>query len=239
MDRKRKTRLIVGLILLALLTAAVVAANSSLFELTEVSVEGNAAVSDGEIKEMLGLSEGTNLIRYFLKHFGRELPLDQRFKKLDVYFDWPHAARIEVEEESLIGCLYYQGAYLCLNRLGMVMDSFSELPEGLALIRGVTVGSFVVGEVPVTDDPEPFELVLSIGRILEKYGLSRSVKEINVRQPDSIVLYAEKLDVCCGSRDHLDEKLYVLKCLWDEQPEISGVLHIENLDKQIYLESKN
>ncbi len=239
MDKKKKRRLIAALSVLGLLTAVFAVLNSPVFELKEVAVEGEQVISEEEIKRTLGLTEGTNLFRYFVKHFGKEQLLDRRFKSMDVYLDWPDAARIEVEEEGLIGCLYFQGAYLCINRYGIVMETESGLPEALPLVRGVTVGSFVLGEVPVTDDNGPFETVLSVGSVLGKYGLNARIREISVRNADDIVLYAEGLEIRCGSCEDIDEKLYVVKCLWESSPDIRGILHLENPEGQIYLEGNS
>lgn len=222
----------------AVLLVILVLLNSSLFSLKHVEIEGNERVSDEEILEDLGLAEGTNLFRYMLSHWGTEPKVDPRLSSVDVYISWPDTVQIQVDESLTIGYVYFQGTYLCIDRKGHVVSSTYALDEDLPVIRGIEVGSFSLGESLDTRDTERYEAVVSICSILRKYNLSTVVKEVNIRSLDSIVLYTDQLDICCGDMKNMEKKIAVISGVLENPDTPGGVLHIEDINQQIYIEPK-
>lgn len=236
--RKSSRKLMVLLAIAFLLLVLILVLNSSIFSIKNITVEGNQRMSREEILEDFGLEEGVNLFRYFLNHIGRTLSPDPRLDSVDVYVQWPNSVRLVVEESITIGYVYFQGTYLCLNQNGCVVDSTYSLEEDLPVIRGLTIGSFTLGEAPSTTDTERYRAVVVIGTILQKYGLSKTVLEIDVGDLESIVLHTDRLEIFCGSQTDIDMKIAVINEVMKKDSTLSGVMHVEDLSKQIYVESK-
>ena len=148
-----------------------------------------------EIQKDFGLEKGTHLFRYFLNHVGRKFSPDPRLDSVDVYVQWPSGVRIVVQESVTIGYVYFQGTYLCLNQSGCVVDSTYYLEEELPVIRGLSIGSFALGEPLSTTDAELVSGDRLYRHDLQKYDLSRIVREIDVRDMNSIVLYTDNCDL--------------------------------------------
>lgn len=239
-DSKQKAlrRLTVWLLVFFLLLILLLVLNSSLFQIKTITIEGNQRMTAEEIQKDFGLEKGTNLFRYFLNHVGRKFSPDPRLDSVDVYVQWPSGVRIVVQESVTIGYVYFQGTYLCLNQSGCVVDSTYYLEEELPVIRGLSIGSFALGEPLSTTDAERYQAIVYIGTILQKYDLSRIVREIDVRDMNSIVLYTDNLEIYCGSRTDMDMKIAVIHSVISKDATLSGVMHVEDLSKQIYIESK-
>lgn len=212
--------------------------NSSIFSLKHVELEGNQRVSEEEILEDLDLSMGTNLFRYMLTHWNTEPRVDPRLSSVDVYMAWPDTVRITVDESMTIGYVYFQGTYLCIDRKGHVATSTYSLDEDLPIIQGIEVGSFTLGESLDTKDTERYEAVVSICSVLRKHELSTVVKEVNVRTLEDIILYTDQLEIHCGSMTDMEQKISVISSVLASGGVPAGIMHIEDLNQQVYIEPK-
>ena len=234
----RNSRKKLWLIAAALVLFVLLILNSSIFSLKHVEIEGNTRVSDEKILEDLELEMGTNLFRYMLTHLNAEPKVDPRLSAVDIYFSWPNTIRIKVDESMTIGYVYFQGTYLCIDRKGHVATSTYTLDEDLPIIKGIEVGSFSLGESLDTKDTQRYEAVVSVCAILRKHDLNVAVSEVNVRNLEDIVLYTEKLEIHLGGMKEMEQKIGVIGSIL-EKPEIpAGILHIEDLDQQVYIEPK-
>ncbi|MBO4886792.1 MAG: FtsQ-type POTRA domain-containing protein [Firmicutes bacterium] len=224
-----------------ILIILIILLNSPIFSLKTFEVEGNNRVSDETIMDELGLSYGQNLFRYAVSHLGKTPPtVDSRLSSVDVYFDWPSTVRVEVEESETIGYVYFQGTYLCIDQKGQVASSTNQPDDDLPIIIGLTVGNFSIGEPLAlgTGDGERYEAVMSIGSNLRKYGISEVVKEINIRNLEDIILTTNKLVCHCGSMTDMGQKINVIAELSRKAGVPRGILHIESMSDQIYIETE-
>lgn len=236
--KKRKNRRIILAAIVALILLALLILNSNIFSLKTIEITGNEQMSDEEVKEYFGLTEGVNLFRFFLNHIGKKVSRDPRIENAEVYVNWPDGVKIEVKESVTVGYVYFQGTYLCLSRDGAVVDSTYYLSRELPILKGLNVKSFSIGQVPVTEDESTFKTVMQLGSVLKKYGLTELVREMNVHDLSNIVLYTDNLDIYCGGTEDFDMKAAVIQATIANSKTVSGILHVEDLEKQIYIEPK-
>lgn len=233
-EEKRKKHLKL-LLIPAVIAAVLILLNSPLFSLKNITVEGNERVTDEEILSDLGLSPGVNLFRYALSHVNSTPRVDSRLTTVDVYMQWPDGVRVVVEESQTIGYVYFQGTYLCIDRKGQVASTTDEPDDDLPVISGLEVGSFSIGDSLNTKDAEKYNAVVTIGTDLRKYNLSTTVREINVRSLDDLIMKTDTLTIYCGSMQDIEQKINVIASLLEQQSLPSGYLHIESMEDQIYL----
>ncbi len=233
-DRKKFWLIVGGIVLFLLLLL-----NSSVFSLKTVKIEGNERVSQEAILEDLDLAMGDNLFRYMLTHWNMDPVVDPRLSSVDIYMEWPSTVRIVVDESMTIGYVYFQGTYLCIDRKGQVAASTHSLDEDLPVIRGLEVGSFMLGESLDTTDTERYEAVVSVCSILRKHELSTVIKEVNVLALNDIVLYTDDMVIRCGDMEDMEQKVNVIATLLTRPDLPKGILHIEDLDQQVYIEPNN
>jgi len=222
----------------ALLVLIVIILNSDIFALKSYEVTGNERVSSEAIMNDLGLTEGTNLFRYALKHLSSTPSVDSRLSTVDVYFKWPSRVEVVVEESQTIGYVYFQGTYLCIDRKGQVASTTNVPDEDLPIITGLVIRSFSIGESLNTGDAERYDAVVSIGANLRKYSLETVVNEINVRSLEDIVLKTDKMEIRVGSMTDIEQKISIAASVLEQKGIPEGTLHIESLSDQIYIEPK-
>lgn len=228
-------------IVIALIVIAVAIVNSPIFSLKTYEVEGNERISDEDILRDLDLAEGMNLFRYAVRHLdNKNTPqVDPRLSTVDVYFEWPSHVKIVVEESQTIGYIYFQGTYLCIDRKGQVANSTNAPDQDLPIIKGIQVGSFSIGESLSTSDAVRYDAVVTIGSTLRKYDLQGVVSEINVHNMDDIILVSDVLEARCGDMTDIGQKIAVLAELLTRRNMPKGILHIESLNNEIYIEPFN
>lgn len=225
------------LVIAALLAALLLVLNSPLFDLKTIEISGNERVSSDQISQDLGLTKGTNLFRYAIKHINETPRVDPRLSTVDVYMKWPNGVKIVVEESQTIGYVYFQGTYLCIDRKGQVAASTNQPDQDLPVIEGIEVGSFSIGDSLNTKDAEKYDAVVTIGANLKKYELSTVVHTINVRSLDNILLKTDNLTVSCGPMTDMERKIGILAALLKQAPSLpKGTLHIEDINSSIYIE---
>ncbi|MCF0136071.1 MAG: FtsQ-type POTRA domain-containing protein [Lachnospiraceae bacterium] len=223
--------LLLGIALLILIIL-----NSPVFNLRTYEIQGTERISDEDVLHQLELKEGTNLFRYALAHLNSSPTVDSRLSSVDVYFKWPSHVKIVVEESSTIGYVYFQGMYLCIDRKGQVANTTREPDEDLPTIVGLKVGSFNIGERLTVEETGKYDAVVSIGTALRKYDLQNDVYEVNVRVLDDILLFSDKLEIHIGSIKDVERKICVAAEVMRMDSIPKGILHIENMDSQIYVE---
>lgn len=219
-----------------LVIIGVIILNSPVFSMKSYEIIGNERISDKDILNDLDLKEGTNLFRYAVKHLRSTPKVDSRLSTVDVYFKWPSHVKIVVEESQTIGYVYFQGSYLCIDRKGQVASTVSEPDDDLPVITGLTVTSFSIGESMNVEDANRYDAVVTIGTNLRKYGLETVVSEINVRVLDDIVLYSDAMEIRVGSMDDMEQKITIISSVLEEKGIPKGILHIEDMGQQIYIE---
>lgn len=226
------------LIVALILAAALLVLNSPIFSLKTIEVEGNERVSTESILEDLELKEGINLFRYAISHLNAKVTMDSRLSSVDVYFRWPSGVLVSVEESETIGYVYFQGTYLCIDRKGQVASSTNEPDEDLPIIIGIEVGSFSIGESLNTRDAERYSAVVSVGSNIRKHDLSSLVNEVNVRSLADVILVTDKLEIHLGTMEDVDQKINIVSGVLAEPSVPEGILHLEDISGQIYIEPK-
>ncbi len=211
--------------------------NSQFWAVKEFQIEGNEKVSDEEILKDLHMNKGMNLIGYCLKNHNTEFELNPLIRTADVYIQWPDAIRIEVTENEVMGYVPYMGMYLCIDAVGCVLDSTHVVEEGTPVLTGITVDSFSLGKAVDTKDADRYAIMLDCMALLKSYEIAADIIQISVSSSEDIRLYTADMEILCGNAENLDQKIAAAISVMEDGA-AAGILHVEDLNKQIYLEPK-
>ena len=232
---RRKWPMVVGGILLIF----VILLLTGFFNVERPTIEGNERVTDEIVMENLDMHEDMNLIWYALTHYNTKFELDPLILSAEVFIKWPHNVLVKITEKKVMGYLPYMGMYLCIDTTGSVLDSVHEIDEDTPMLTGIQVQSFSLGEAIDTEDTERFTIMLDCLNVLEKYELLAMTDEISVARAEDVHWRIDGLDVSIGSTTDLDRKAAALKEILKDTSHGSGILHLEDLNNQIYIENTN
>lgn len=235
--KRRPVRTIIISVLIVLLIF-VLWLNSQFWVVENFEIEGNHQLTEEEVLESFKMKSGMNLIGYCLKNYKQEFELNPLIRSADVFIQWPDAIKVVIEEKEVMGYIPYMGMYLCIDAYGSVLDSTHEIEEGTPVLTGIQADSFRLGETVDTKDTERFMIMLDCIALLKSYELSGIVTEIAIPSVKDIHLYTENLEILCGGAESLEQKIAAAIAIMKDPSGPTGILHVEDLEDQIYVEPK-
>lgn len=228
-DGKRKNRkllIIAGILAGVLLVTAVI---GNIFSVKEVTVEGNSRYTEEEIRELvLGKGYSNTLLlmaKSKYKGFGN-IPF---ISTLEITAVSNNHIKIHVYEKTIVGYVEYLGTNLYFDKDGIVVESSSELLEGVPLISGLKFSEVTLYEALPVKNQEIFRVILNLTQCLDKNEVHPD--KIYFSDNMEITLYFNEAKVLFGTEDKLDEKVANLASIVDDLKERRGVLHMENFSE--------
>lgn len=226
--RKHKAFAIVflTLVLLAAIAAVIVV---KVFTVENVVVKGNEHYENKMIKQwVLNDEYSWNTLYVYLKYRFQEPEKIPFVDTMEITMQLPHTIEIQVYEKGILGYVYLsslgQNAYF--DKDGFVVETSSEIMEGVPKVSGLSVDSVVLYEKLPIKGKSVLKNLLSLTQMLKKYEMV----------PDNI-LYGEdktytleygEVKVLLGTAEDFGDKILRLSYILPELEGMSGKLHLEN-----------
>ena len=230
-ERRRKKRRKIGLyilLILILLIAAGVFIVMNVFTVENVVVEGNELYSSTQIENMVLNDEYSwNSLYVDLKYRFVDVGEVPFVDTMEISLDDPHTLRISVTEKGILGSFYIDtlGQYAYFDKDGFVVETSSDVIEGVPKITGVTCDSVVLYEKLPLDDTKLLRNLLTLTQLLKKYELEP--EEIHYDSAMQPQLTYGTIAVNVGSEDYLTQKIARLSAIMPQLSGLSGILHLE------------
>lgn len=199
----------------------------TLFRIRETEVVGNSYYTEEEIREMVITDKYTSnsLYLYFKYHYLDPDPIPF-VDKIEVSLLGPGKVRLRVYEKSVVGYVSYMGANLYFDKDGVVVESSSEVTEGIPCISGLEFNSLTLYQKLSVSDDSIFQRILNITQLVKKYELSPDRIEFGANL--ELTLYFGQVRVALGNSGSLEEKVGRLHDLYPELEGRTGIFHMEN-----------
>lgn len=181
---------------------------SPIFVLKTINVQGNRYVEKDDIIRIAGIQLGENLFQLQTDEIMRNLTKDLRIENAVVQRSFPSQLDISITERlplALIQCNY---GYLEAGKGGMVLAAHRTLQNmPVPIISGATAADLFVGDVV---DDQQINKVLSFLACLDEETI-KELSEINITNPEDVMLYAGSVQIRLGPLDMLPKKIDVTK----------------------------
>ena len=212
--------LVLGLLLAGILVV-------TLFQIREVEVVGNSHYSKEELVERVITDKySTNSLYLVFKYKYLDTEEIPFVDKVEITLEGPGKVKMRVYEKSIVGYVTYMGANLYFDKDGIVVESSSEIKEGVPCISGLQFSSLALYQKLAVEDDSIFERILSITQLVKKYELVPD--KIEFGSDLELTLYFEQVRVALGNDDALEAKVGRLHELYADLEGRSGVFHMEN-----------
>ena len=202
--------LLVGLIVvLGILACAL----SPIFVLKTVNIQGNRFVQDEDIIRIAGIRLGENLFQLQTDEIKRSLTKDLRIEQAVVQRSFPSQLDISISERIPLAMIKCDYGYLELGKGGIVLDAHRTLRDmPVPMISGAGVADLFVGDV--VDDEQVGKVLSFLDAVGE--NTVKSLSEINITNPEDVMLYAGAVQIRLRALDRLDSKIEVTKSVISE-----------------------
>lgn len=220
---KRKVILLFILLLLAAAVLAVV----GIFSIKKINISGNENYTEEEIEKLIFNNKYcyNSLYLYWKYNYNKEYSFPF-IDTIDVELISNNEVKINVYEKSMVGYIEYLGLYMYFDKDGIVVESSSELVEGVPLITGLKFDHIILYKELAVEDKAVFNTIVSITQLLAKHEITPD--RIYFNSSYDMTLYFGDARVNLGADNETEEKIILLKNILQDLEGLSGVLHMEN-----------
>jgi len=208
---------------------------SSVFSVTNVSVQGNNEISLGEIEEVvyqeLGRWRSKSLI-WSLSSIREQLPvIFPKIKTLSLVRNFPHSLDVLIEERTPECCIANQnGSYSILDQEGIIIDQKEEIPVGFWFLE---IHQSLIAKPENTNrylNLLSWGKIMTIKETIDKLSHEEIVKKINIASGQRIIVSMEDECLIYFRQDmDIDNQLDKLEAMIANQ-EIESFDGIEYID---------
>ena len=226
--QKRYLRFVIFLGTLAFLAFAILM--SPLLQISHIYVEGNVAVSDGQILQQISFATGQNMLSFNAGANRSSIEALPYIHHASVLRSFPDSIVISVTERTPVANIRLgnTNTHLLIDEFGMVLQSGGEPLDGRLVATGMVFSHFAVGEYLVVDNPAVFDNILLLSRIFSRYDFFPDI--IDISDPFDITLHIGNTNIYFGGIQDADRKIQYLQAISQEFPlGVRGYIYIKDL----------
>lgn len=196
-----------------------------IFRVDKVEVTGNSYYTEAEIEKLVMGENRNSLYLVFLYDYldGKDIPF---VDSVEVSMVSPSHVKIRVYEKTLIGYVEYMGSNLYFDKDGTVVESSTEVLEGVPCIKGLKFDTLTLYQPLNVSNSEVFEVLLSMTQMMKKYELNPDAITLK-NDSTEVVLTFGNVRINLGTGQNMDEKASRIKTLLPDLEDKSGTLHME------------
>lgn len=176
--------------------------HSDRFAITDLEIEGSAALGDAEVAQLLGLAEGANIFRTDMDTLEARLLASPWIADADVSRNLPNTLEITLSERVAVAAVELDGLYLLSNEgqlFKRATPGSGEL-EGLCIITGLDREIFLTSP---TVSKERFDYALDALAQFKKNSDRPRIGELHFdkRGSLSLITFEDAIAIHLGSPD--------------------------------------
>lgn len=237
--RKKRRRLKSGVVkflaaLIILCILAVTALFLPCFNITNITVEGNAVLKSEEIIKVSQTGRGYNLFRTSKRKAKKNILKMPYIKEVKIKKILPASLKIIVTEEDAAAYVVNGKNFVAINKEGRVLEVAKKMREGIMTMPALKVSESVPGEMIKYKSSATKEIQdLCMGKLFEN-ELLKKVTVLDISNASSIKIeFNNGLLAQIGDMDEIDYKIKMIDTVL-KQGYGSGIFNIENTAQPTY-----
>ncbi|HSQ88055.1 cell division protein FtsQ/DivIB [Romboutsia sp.] len=163
--------------------------NSSIFNSSNINIEGNKRISTNEIIKILDIKENKNIFMYNTKQMEKSLMNNSYIERVKVKRNIPNKLQILVIEKEIVAILKEGENYCYIDNKGDLIQQIKELDSSEKKV-------IIEAKYNLTDDKkiefqneETKKRLLYLLECTRKYNLHKKINKINFEKNDIINIY--------------------------------------------------
>ncbi len=241
-QKKRKRLTLFGRIVVFLLfvaaAAVIITFCTPVFNMQEITVEGNAKVDSQTIIAQTGVVKGENLFKINLSQVKKSLETIAYIDKIDVKRTlFPPSLKLVVTESEPKACVSIGGNYVLVDGKCKVLEECGEKADNLPEIVGLNLQKYSIGSKLEIDESEKSDIIVLCIDKIDELGLIADVDSISVDDTNRVTFkYQNRLTVICGSELDLEYKLAYFGSIVQNRLEENarGTIDLSTKGKAVY-----
>ena len=227
--KKKINKKIIGFFSIVILIAVIIvlALTAPIFNITDITVNGNNQISSNMIINLSGLKKGENIFK-FNSSVEQKIKENTYIESVNIKRKLPGTVVISVEERQVKYQINLINSYVYIDKNGYILENSSERKDGIPLIVGLsTKEDELMNEKRLkTEDLEKINNIIKIVDASKAINIDNLITEINTEDKSNYVLYLESKNkkINIGDTSNLTNKmLYVQKILENEDGKTGSI----------------
>lgn len=191
-----------------------------------IIIEGNEKYTKEEMISFIFRSDWDRnpFVLYYKTKFCKQkvIPFVDEY---DVKITSLNSVKITIYEKKIIGYVNYMGSNMYFDKDGTIVESSTEVIEGIPKITGLNFNSIILYETLPVGSDKVFRLILDTTQILQKYRIV--VDKIYISDNKEVTLYIEQIKVELGTGEDMNDKIRSLNDMLPNLQGLSGRLDIK------------
>lgn len=220
--KKKINKKVIGFFSIIILIAIIVvlALTAPIFNITDITVNGNNQVSTNMIINLSGLRKGENIFK-FNSTVEQKIKENTYIESVNIKRKLPGTVIISVKERTVKYQINLINSYVYIDKNGYILENSSEKKD-VPVIVGLSIKEDeMLNEKRLkTDDLEKLNDIIKIIDSTKTINIDNLITEINTENKENYVLYLESKGkkINLGDTSNLTNKmLYVKKILEKEE----------------------
>lgn len=230
----KKSGLVKNVIKWTILLSALVASfiffmMSPLFNVAEIEVTGNTAISTETIISLSEIRIGDNIYKTSKEKIKQKIKQNAYIESVEVKRTLPNKIELEVKERNTTYMLEYANSFAYINNQGYILEIASQALD-VPIIVGYTTGQEEIqeGSRLNKEDLSRLEMVLKIMESTQVNGIISKINRIDIADKQNYTLHMEeeKKIVYLGDASNLSSRMLYLKAALEDTKGLEGEIFI-------------
>lgn len=219
------TKFIIPLVVILIIGILIIAFIEG-FKVRTITVEGSSHYSNDEIIDyVLDSKLCQNTVFVYLKYKNKSVKDVPFIEQIDVKIVDRNTVKINVYEKYIAGCVSALGNYVYFDNDGKIVEISATRTANIPVVTGLNFDHFELYEPLPVDNPDIFDSILTVTKLLNKYNLNADI--IYFGTAGEITIFFGEARVSVGDTSNLDEKFMALPMILPSLEGKKGVLHME------------
>ena len=230
---RRNMKLVKIISITLLVIAAIIAAMMSpLFNIKEITVEGNNKLTSDEIISLSNINLNENTYRTSMNKAKKNILQNPYVKDVKIERDLPSKVVIKINERRTDFMIEFGGGYVYVNNQGYILEVSNE-SLNVPILQGTETQTedFIPGKRLCLGDLEKMSTVIKIMEIAEVNEISDLITRIDMenKQNYKIVFESEQKVANLGDSTDLNTKILSIKSILEREKQVAGEIFV-NVD---------
>lgn len=187
-------------LVIVLLVALFFLINSSLFNVSTITVEGNIKVSHEEIITLSGIDANTNIFHIDEVQAKQNIEQNGYLVVENIKRIFPSEVKIKVRERIAVAQIGTVNGYYVIDKEGIALNLIPVKEEGLVTVNNLQIAEPYYAQKIVGESQEKTDNMFYVLEAIELYKLQGKVTGIDLNNPQRIMLtYQGNIKVQIGS----------------------------------------
>lgn len=187
---------------------------TNFFEIKQIFVSGNRAVSSDEVVSYSGIQIGDNIFKIKLSEAKEKIIKNPFIKDVSIDRKLPNKLTIDVMERKKLAAMLYMGMYFIIDKDCVILYTAHEI-EDMYVIDGFEFESFLKGKKIKVNNEEDLKKIVELCNLLESSNLT-IVPKIAYEDQNITLYINENFKVKFGRGENLSKRFTVFKAIYND-----------------------